>query len=106
VTAGLLLRPEQQWECPNCDLRQVTHEAQPHSRFHACRGLRGLTAPMVPAGTACKVEAVERGDWVGSEHPQTDGDGRPVMSVVTTRDDGQDCAVLAPMAVGSVREGM
>ncbi len=28
----------------------------------------------------------------------TDGEGRPVMAVVTTRDNGQDCAVLAPSA--------
>jgi hypothetical protein len=53
---------------------------------------------MVPAGTRCKVEAVERGDWVGKERVQLDGEGRPVMSVVTTRDDGQDCTVLAPSA--------
>lgn len=98
-----LLRREQYWSCPNCVLTQVTHEAGPHTRFHACRGLRGLTAPMVPAGTHCKVEAVERGDWVGKERVQTDGEGRPVMAVVTTRDDGQDCAVLAPCAV-AIRE--
>jgi hypothetical protein len=63
-----------------------------------------LTAPMVPAGTRCKVEAVERGDYVGRELVQTDGEGRPWMAVVTTRDDGQDCAVLAPTALGSLRE--
>lgn len=89
---------EQRWACPNCELAQVTHEPRPHTRFHSCRGLRGLTAPMVPAGTRCKVEAVERGDYVGREHPQQDGEGRPVMAVVTTRDDGTDCAVFAPVA--------
>lgn len=98
------LANEHRWKCPNCTATDVTHEPRPHSRFHACRGLRGLVAPMVPAGTRCKVEAVERGDWVGKELVQVDGNGRPVMAVVTTRDDGQDCAVLAPCAVGSVRE--
>lgn len=93
-----VLTPEQHWECPNCDLTEVTREARPHSRFHACRGLKGLTAPMVPAGTKCKVEAVERGDYVGRDLVQTDGEGRPVMSVVTTRDDGNDVAVYAPCA--------
>lgn len=93
-----LLTREHRWACPNCDLTEVTREAQPHTRFHACRGLRGLTAPMVPAGTRAKVEARERDDYVGCELVQTDGEGRPVMSVVTTRDDGQDCAVLAPCA--------
>lgn len=96
------LSAEQRWSCPNCTLEQVTHETQPHTRFHACRGLRGLTAPMVPAGTRCKVEAMERQDYVGREIVQTDGEGRPMMSVVTTRDDGTDVAVLAPTAaVGS-----
>lgn len=97
MTAALLVA-EHRWECPNCTHTDVTREQSPHSRFHNCRGLRGLSAPMVPAGTACKVEAVERGDYVGSELVQTDGEGRPVMSIVTTRDDGMDCAVLAPTA--------
>lgn len=97
----LLPPPERRWVCPNCTHTDVTYEAQPHTRFHACRGLRGLTAPMVPAGTRCKVEAVERGDYVGRELVQTDGEGRPVMAVVTTRDEGQDCAVLAPAASAS-----
>lgn len=94
----ILLTPEQRWECPNCSLEQVTHEAAPHSRFHACRGLRGLTAPMVPAGTRCKVERVEREDYVGGDLVTVDGEGRPVMAVETTRDDGTDLAVFAPCA--------
>ena len=93
------LTPEHRWACPNCTATDVTHEPRPHTRFHACRGLRGLTAPMVPAGTDCKVEAVERGDYVGRELITVDGEGRPVMSIVTTRADGSnDCAVLAPCA--------
>ena len=93
------LTPEHRWSCPNCTATDVTHEPRPHTRFHACRGLRGLTAPMVPAGTDCKVEAVERGDYVGRELVTADGEGRPVMSIVTTRADGSnDCAVLAPCA--------
>jgi hypothetical protein len=95
----VLLAPEQRWVCPNCTATDVTREAAPHSRFHACRGLRGLTAPMVPAGTRCKVEALEREDYVGREHVTTDGEGRPVMAVETTRDDGTDRAVFAPCAV-------
>lgn len=96
----IALAVERRWECPNCELKQVTHEAQPHTRFHACRGLRGLTAPMVPAGTRCKVEAVERGDYVGKEMVQTNAEGRPVMAVRTTRDNGTDVAVFAPCATG------
>ena len=92
----IILKPEQRWECPNCNLKDVTHESNPHTRFHNCGGLRGLNAPMVPAGTKAKVEAVEREDYIGEDNVQMDGDNRPIMSVVTTRDEGQDCAVLAP----------
>jgi hypothetical protein len=93
-----ILKPEQRWECPNCTATDVTHESGPHTRFHACRGLRGLTAPYVPAGTRCKVEAVEREDYINKEAVTLDGEGRPVMRVETTRNDGNDVAVFAPCA--------
>lgn len=94
----ILQPPEQRWECPNCTTTDVTYESQPHTRFHACRGLKGLSAPFVPAGTRCKVEAVEREDYVGKEVVTTDGEDRPIMRVETTRDDGNDVAVFAPCA--------
>jgi hypothetical protein len=56
---------------------------------------------MVPAGTRCKVEAVEREDYVGRELVRVDGEGRPIMAVVTERDEGRDCAVFAPAASAS-----
>lgn len=96
--AVILNRPEQRWECPKCGAQDVTHEAQPHQRFHSCRALAGIEAPMVPAGTKAKIEAVVREDYVGQEQVTLDGEGRPIMSVVTTRDDGQDVAVFAPLA--------
>jgi len=99
-----LLSTEHHWSCPNCDLTDVTHQAQPHTQFHNCRGLRGLWTPMVPAGINCKVEARDRDDYVAGDMVQTDGEGRPVMSVVTTRDDGEDCAVYAPCATASSKE--
>jgi hypothetical protein len=102
VTAVILNLPEQRWECPNCTLTDVTNDPRPHSRMHACRGLKGLTAPMVAAGTNCKVEAVEREDYVGKDQAQYDGDGKAIMAVVTTRDEGNDCAVLAPTATARV----
>jgi hypothetical protein len=101
VAVPLLAAPEHRWECPNCDLTSVTREAQPHTRFHSCPGLAGLSAPMVPAGTRCKVEALEREDYVAGELVETDGNGRPVMSVQTTRDDGTDLAVFAPTATNA-----
>ena len=92
--------PEWHWVCPNCDAQHVTRGAAPHTPFHACKGLYGLSTPFVAAGTKAKVEAVERGDYVGSETVTTDGEGRPVMAVVTTRDEGQDCAVFPGVARG------
>lgn len=89
------------WSCPNCKFTDVTHEKRPHTRMHACAGLKGLTAPMVETGTRVKVTAVEREDYVGNEQVQTDAEGRPVMAVVTEREDGSnDVAVFAPTATG------
>ena len=93
-----LLSLERRWSCPNCTLTEVTVQPGQHTRFHPCSGLKGLTAPMVPEGVSAKVEAVERQDFVAGEIVTVDGDGRPVMSVVTTRDDGTDVAVYAPTA--------
>ena len=92
-----LLISEQRWACPNCDLTEVT-QGQPGNRFHNCAGLNGLTAPMVPAGTSCKVEAVEREDYVGKEVLTYDSAGRPITAVNVTRDDGNDVVVFAPCA--------
>lgn len=92
----VILSPEHRWECPNCNLKDVTYESSPHSRFHSCPGLAGITAPMVPEGTKCKVEANEREDYIGGEDVQLDDNGRPIMNVITTRDDRQDVAVMAP----------
>ena len=95
----MILSTERRWYCPNCQAEDRTFEARPHSRFHVCKGLRGLTAPMLPAGTRAKVEAREREDYVGTEDVRLDPERkRPVMSVVTTRDDGQDVIVFAPTA--------
>lgn len=55
---------------------------------------------MVPKGTSASVTAVLREDYIGTENPLLDGKGRPVMAVKTTRDDGQDIAVMAPTAKG------
>jgi hypothetical protein len=94
----VIITPEHRWSCPNCPQEHVTHEARPHTPFHACRGLKGLTAPFVAAGTRAKVETREREDYIGTENVTTDGDERPIMAVITTRDDGTDCAVMAPSA--------
>lgn len=86
------------WRCPNCGLEEAAPPPGLNStRMHPCPRLRGLVAPLLPAGVSAKVVAVEREDYVGSEAVQLDPErGRPVMSVVTTRDDGQDTIVFAP----------
>ncbi len=93
-----ILRAEHHWVCPMCTATHVTHESLPHTPFHSCRGMRLLTVPFVPDGTNCKMVALERDDYIGRESVQTDAEGRPVMQVVTTRDEGQDCTVYAPSA--------
>lgn len=101
MSVPILAPPEQRWACPNCDLEEVTRGRFLPNRFHHCRGagqFAGLWAPMVPAGTRAKVETREREDFIGAELVQLH-QGRPVMSVQTTRDDGVDCAVFAPAAV-------
>ena len=93
-----LLTPTRLWECPNCQQTDVTHEARPHTRFHNCAGLMGLSAPMIPAGTSAKVTLHEREDYIGTEDVAM-VNGRPIMSIITERPDGSnDVAVFAPTA--------
>lgn len=88
-----VLRPMREWYCPNCSLTQTTFEARPHTRYHSCPGLHNLSAPMIAVGSRVKVEAVERGDYIGDEIA-----GR-YMAVRTERPDGSnDVAVMAPTA--------
>lgn len=95
-----VLQRDQRWSCPNCATETVTTDARANP-FHRCAGLQGLTAPLVPAGTRCRVTAHEREDFVGRELVPlhvVDGRARPVAQVITERDDGQDCLVFAPTA--------
>jgi hypothetical protein len=99
-----LLRARQAWECPNCDVTDVTDPLPPGaSRFHTCAGLHMLTAPLVRAGTSCKVVAEERADYLNGEIQATGDDGRPYMAVRVTRDDGDDLAVNAGLAQAEMR---
>ncbi|MFH8805235.1 hypothetical protein ACH4F6_37795 [Streptomyces sp. NPDC017936] len=93
----MILTGEQRWVCPNCPATARTVGAD--NRFHPCPGLAGLLAPMVLDGVRCEIRAVVREDYVSGEDVRLDGEGRPVMAVVTTRDDGQDCTVYAPTAL-------
>jgi hypothetical protein len=93
----MIFNIRQHWTCPNCPVQEWT-TGKPN-RFHNCPGLAGITAPMVLAGTDCRVRAQVREDYVGDELVQYDAHGRPIMAVVTERPDGSnDVTVLAPTA--------
>lgn len=92
------LSQERHWSCPNCNYTRVTYKSGRQAVVHTCRGLRGLIAPLVEDGIKVKVTARERDDYLDGAVAQVDGEGRPVMAIVTTRDDGEDCRVLAPLA--------
>jgi hypothetical protein len=95
----ILQAPDQHWVCPNCTTTAVTSGES--NRYHQCRGQAGLLAPMVLEGFTGRVFAVERQDYVGREIVHYDGNGRPVMAVVTERADGSnDVMVNAPTARG------
>jgi hypothetical protein len=100
---AILVMPVTDWYCPNCGLTDQTREAGVHVRYHTCPRLRFLSAPMVRKGTAAKVALHERESYVGSELVQYDPErGRPIVSIETTRDEGNDLIVFAPTATGSV----
>ena len=81
------------WYCPNCATTAISKKRL----YHDCPAFGGLSAPMLPEGVQAKVELREREDYVGQENVRLH-EGRPVMSIVTTRDDGQDVTVFAPTA--------
>jgi hypothetical protein len=105
---GVVLDSWQDWECPNCHLTDRTRPMPPNSsRMHDCPKLHGLTAPMVLAGTDCKVTAVERGDYLAGETQRKGDNGRPYMAVRTDHADGSnDLSVFPGVAVFGARTGV
>lgn len=94
-----LLHAYDDWHCPNCLVAERTPAMPPNSsRFHTCAGLHMLTAPLVRAGTSCKVEAEERADYLGTEIQAMGNDGKAYMAVRTTYEDHDDLAVNAGLA--------
>ena len=102
-----VLRPFQRWYCPKCRREAVTHGRPPDgngfSQFHNCHKLGGLWCPMLPEGVKGKLEAHEREDYIGKEVVRLDDNGRPIMNITTTRENGQDCTVYAPTATADAR---
>ena len=90
------------WHCPNCDAAARTvNDKVP---WHDCPGLAGLHVALIADGVKAKVEAVEREDYIGDEDVRLDGNDRPIMAALTTRDEGTDLAVYAPTASISMRK--
>ena len=56
---AVVLKAEHRWECVRCDATHVSHETQPHTPFHHCRGMAGMWVPYLTAGT--KAENVDGG---------------------------------------------
>lgn len=97
----LLNPPPEEWYCPSgCGVSEVTAPLPPgSSRFHTCARLHMLTAPLVRKGSDCKVEAIERQDYLGDEIQDHGDDGKAYMAVRTTYADGHtDLAVNAGLA--------
>lgn len=102
----LLLVPYEDWYCPNgCGCAERVPPLPPGAtRYHPCHCLHGLNAPLVRVGTDCKVEAVEREDYLGSETQARGDNGKAYMAVETTYADGHtDLAVNAGLAHGEMR---
>ena len=99
-----LLVAYQDWNCPECGLEERTPPLPPNaSRFHTCPQLHMLTAPLVRAGSDCKLVANEREDYLHGDQQRTGDDGKPYMNVTTQHADGRnDLAVFAPPARGGV----
>lgn len=97
---ALLLDAWMDWACPNCGVTDRTRPLPRNAtRMHPCGGLMGLLAPLVPEGMDCKVVAVEREDYLGTEQQRTGEDGRPYSGVRRERGDGSsDLLVFAPVA--------
>jgi len=95
-----LLEAYVDWSCPNCLTTARTRPLPPgSSQYHNCPGLHSLSAPLMAAGTSCKVTAVERQDYLNGEIQATGDDGRPYMAVRTDYADGRnDIRVHAPAA--------
>lgn len=93
------------WECPNCHYAERTRPIPANSsRMHDCPKLHGLSAPLLQAGSDCKVIAVERGDYLRDEEQRTGDDRRPYMAVEAWHADGHnDAWVFAPVATFGLR---
>ena len=87
------------WMCPECKKTDSTNDDGKGTRYHRCPKMRGISIPFMPDGTKAKLVLREREDYINGELVQLDPErGRPVASLTTIRDNGQDVIVYAPTA--------
>jgi hypothetical protein len=101
----LLRRPFEEWHCPNgCHCRETLPALPPGAtRYHNCPNLHQLSAPLVRAGADCKVEAIEREDYIGDQVQARGDDGKVYMAITTRYADGRnDLAVNAGLATAKL----
>jgi hypothetical protein len=106
VEVTLLRTPFEDWYCPNGCYATERIPALPEgaTRYHTCPRLHMLSAPLVRVGTDCKIEAVEREDYLNGEVQATGDDGKAYMAVKTVHRDGSnDLAVNAGLAHAELR---
>ena len=95
--AGIVIRMDTNWQCNSCGMQHVEPaRAEVITPMHACGGMAGAWVPFVPANSTARLRVEERQDYIGKDTPFVDAKGRPIMSVYTMREDGEDCHILAP----------
>lgn len=95
--AGIVIDMDRRWQCNSCGRLHVTKSStEVQTPMHQCAAMAGTWVPFVPAGTDAVIRVEERQDYIGKDTVFFDTNGRPIMSVYTTREDGEDCHILAP----------
>lgn len=103
-TKGVLIDAQENWECPSCARQHVTTNAGSQVPLHQCPVHAGAWVPFVPAGLKAHLRVNEREDYIGSDTPTTDAEGRVIQSVTTERNDGEDCHIFATTINLDLRE--
>lgn len=104
-----------EWHCPACKATDQTSAPRVpegfgpvvgSAHFHTCPKTGMPNTPMVKAGVKAKIVANLRPDYVGRELVQMSlhDKPQPVMSITVEREDGLDCVVFAPTALGRFRD--
>lgn len=100
---GILLDNTENWECPSCNRQHVTRNAGTQVPLHQCPSHALAWVPFVPAGVKAHLRINEREDYIGTDIPTTDGEGRIIQSVTTEREEGEDVHIFAPTIVDDRR---